>query len=324
MSNHSVEVIRVILEPVPTADTLALVRIGGYQCLVRKEEWKDGDLGAYVAPDSLVDGDRPEFAFLGAGKKHRIKAKKLRGVISHGLLVAAPAGMEEGQDAAEALGVEHYEPPVQGESGSKFTAGPTAKGPDIPAPVYDLENICRYSNVLLPGEPVMITEKIHGANARFVYYDGQVYCGSRTTWKLESEGSSWWMAYKAEPMLQSFLQEHPGWVVYGEIYGRVQSLHYGIKEGCRLAVFDILGPKGWLWPEEARQTAPSLPWVPTLFNGPFDMTTAKALADGPSQVAGADHHREGCVIEPLTPRYDPKIGRVKLKAVGNDYLLGKH
>ena len=74
MSNHSCDVVQVKLEEHPNADSLSIVRVGGYQCIVRTEDWKDGDLAVYVPPDSVVP-DTEAFAFLGDHK--RIKVRKL-------------------------------------------------------------------------------------------------------------------------------------------------------------------------------------------------------------------------------------------------------
>jgi hypothetical protein len=68
-------------------------------------------LGAYIQPDSVVDTTRPELALL--AQPERIKVRRLRGVVSMGLLIAAPEGAQEGDDVAAQLGVTRYEPPAQ-------------------------------------------------------------------------------------------------------------------------------------------------------------------------------------------------------------------
>src|SRR5262249_25793278 len=142
-------------------------------------------------PDSLVPVDRPEFAFLADKAKQdgqaRIKAQKFRGVVSFGLLVPAPAGAQIGDDVAELLGVEHYEPPLAGESGKKelFTSGGVADTPGVYPTKDDVVAFRRYHTLFTPGEPVVVTEKLDGANARYVWADGRMHCGSRTEWKKE-------------------------------------------------------------------------------------------------------------------------------------------
>lgn len=85
MSTFKVEVVPVKLEPHPNADTLSLVRVfDNYTVAVRTEDWIGRTVGAYIPPDSVVPAEREQFAFL-IGHP-RIKAKKLRGIVSQGLL----------------------------------------------------------------------------------------------------------------------------------------------------------------------------------------------------------------------------------------------
>jgi len=180
MSTHSCDVVKVVLEEHPNADSLSIVRVGGYQCVVRTEEWKDDDLAVYIPPDSLVPTNNPQFAFLQKKDRsqERVRAIKLRGVWSQGLLVHAPGDAQEGQDLMEELGVKHYEPPLP-----MSTGGDNESAPPGHYPKYDVENFNRYNTVIKKGANVVITEKIHGANARYKWHDGRIYCGSRTNWK---------------------------------------------------------------------------------------------------------------------------------------------
>jgi len=159
MSSHSCDVVEVKLEEHPNADALSIVRVGGYQCVVRTEDWQDGDLGVYIPPDSIVP-DAEQFAFLGDHK--RIKARKFRGMYSQGLLIPAPAGAKAGDDLMEQLGIMHYEPPLP-----MSTGGEDAKAPEGHFPVYDVENFNKFNSILQPHDEVVITEKIHGASARY-------------------------------------------------------------------------------------------------------------------------------------------------------------
>ena len=177
--------------PHPNADLLSIIPVFGYTYVGRTQDWTGVTKGAYIPPDSIVDATRPEFMFLidqakGDGKV-RIKAKKLRGVVSFGLMVPVPDDTELGEDWAERLGVEHYEPPLAVERDK--TKGPfgsdEAPTPPVYAPKYDLDNFRRYSTLFEAGEPVVVTEKLDGANARYTCIDGVMHCGSRTRWIRE-------------------------------------------------------------------------------------------------------------------------------------------
>ncbi|NOT56521.1 MAG: hypothetical protein HOP18_18130 [Deltaproteobacteria bacterium] len=315
-STHKVEIVPVVLEPHPNADTLSIVRIfAGYTCCVRTTDWEGKTLGAYIPPDSVVDSSRPEFAFL-AGHE-RIRVKKLRGIVSMGLLIPAPPGAQLGDDVAASLGVTHYEPPMP-----MSTAGDTEPPPAGYHPAFDIDSLRRYANVFEPGEPVWITEKIHGTSARYCWHAGRMYCGSRTEWKREDDKIVWWLALRATPQIAAFCEAHPDITVYAEVYGPVQDLKYGTgKNEVRIAVFDLLRESQWIDPKEAREIGKDLPWVPLIHEAfPFDLAKVLQEAEGPSLVPGANHVREGIVVKPLTERTHPEVGRVCLKIVGNGYL----
>lgn len=318
LSTHRVEIVPVKLEPHPNADALSIVRVfDGYTCCVRTADWQGVGLAAYIPPDSVVP-ETDQFAFLDGHR--RIKVKKLRGIVSMGLLVPAPPGAVLGDDVAELLGVTHYDPPLPLSSGGEAIRPPAGYRPS-----YDVESLRRYAACFVPGEPVFVTEKIHGANGRFTYLEGEgFYCGSRNEWKREEDGNLWWRALRESKGLREFLTACPGVTVYGEVFGQVQDLKYGTKKGdVRFAAFDILVGNEWVPAARAREWSEpfGLPWVPTIANGiDFDLERILVLAEGPSLVLGAEHVREGCVVKPLTERTSPEIGRVQLKAVSNAYL----
>lgn len=168
-STHKVEVVPLVLEKHPNADRLSVATIFGFTCVVATDQWAGHDKAAYLPPDSTVDVSREEFSFLAkdakADGKARIKAKKLRGVLSFGLLVPAPPGSVIGDDVAAQLAVGHYDPPPAGaqKGGGLITGGETTKAPDVYCVKYDLEAGRRYAQqVMEPGEPCVVTEKVHG------------------------------------------------------------------------------------------------------------------------------------------------------------------
>ena len=387
-STHRVEVVPIVLEPHKNADSLSVVNVfGGYSCVVRTEDWRGVALGAYIPPDSVVDTRRPEFAFLAEHAKsdgtHRIKAEKRRGIVSFGMLVKLPppevAAADIGDDCAHWFGVTHYEPPAPNQQGrgSLITGGEAAKGPNLMAPKYDLEAFRRYHSLFEPGEPVFITEKLHGCSAKYVYSGGKMHCGSRAEWKKEypcydhvtmdwlrgqesmrkrdemgvltdvvdeekcqklfdklhngqKPRNLWWNALDATPGLVEWCQANPDIIVYGEVFGNVQSLRYGATNNRPLmfAAFDLLQGGRWLNAMEAFEAAmwnqenvEGLRWAPILqSNVPYSFELVAENADGPSTWPDANHYREGCVVKPMTERYDARLGRVCLKCVGATYL----
>jgi RNA ligase (TIGR02306 family) len=187
MSKFECKVYKLEIEEHPNADALELAKVGEYRSIVQKGQFKTGDLGVYI-PEAAV---LPEWVIkrLGlegklAGKdKNRVKAIKLRGILSQGLIypvefredvfeaatnmidnhhcITVEYGgcghiVKEGDDVTEWLGITKYEPPIPTHmAGEVFNAfGKTLK--------YDIENLKKYPDVLEEGEGVVITEKIHG------------------------------------------------------------------------------------------------------------------------------------------------------------------
>lgn len=315
IAEHTCDVVRVKLEPHPNADSLSLVKVGDFQCAVRTDDWSDGDLAVYIPPDSIVP-DTKEFEFLGAHR--RIKARKLRGEWSVGMLIPAPDGADIGQDCMERLGITHYEPKIHGH----FSTGGDNITPPIEfSPKYDVLNFRKYSKFFHDGEEVIVTEKIHGANARFVCINDEIFCGSRKFWKKEDSNNLWWKALEQNPVLREWLILNQGLIVYGEVFGQVQNLKYGAVGGqIFFAAFDILRGNEWLSFDEASEIGSSLPWVPLVYRGKFDKEMILEFAEGDSSYPFAKHCREGVVVKPIHERTDRKIGRVQLKIVGNRYL----
>jgi RNA ligase (TIGR02306 family) len=235
MSEFHVEVVRVgATEKHPNADALSITKIhGGYPVIFRTGEFQEGDLAVYIPVDSVVPAGDARWAFL--GNDRRIRAKRLRGVFSMGLLIQAPERAALGTDVASLLGITKYEPPEPSSAAEEAEPDPGTM------PVYDIEGLRKFSDLIKPGEEVWISEKVHGVNARFVHDGERLWVGSRTGIKKESVAGLWWkMARKYD--LAKRLSSVPGIAIYGEIYGQVQNLKYGVSqsEDARLIVFDAI------------------------------------------------------------------------------------
>lgn len=317
-ATHKVEVVPVQLEPHPNADTLSIVRVFNFTVCVRTADWQGVNIGAYIQPDSVVP-DTPQFAFLKKTeddtKSLRIRVKKLRGVISMGMLIPAPEGSQIGEDVAEVIGITHYEPAM------KLVDGETEPAPThFFAPKYDVESAYRYSRLFTPGEMVYVSEKIHGANSRYCFDGERMWTGSRGEWKKPGF-SAWSECLKQNPFIEEWCRANPLKVLYGEMFGRVQSLKYGAN-GAQFffRAFDVMSGTSWLNVEEFTAIVPEQHRAPFMGIVPFDFEELQKLADGQSLIPGADHIREGIVIRPLIERQDDHVGRVQLKMVSNAYL----
>lgn len=68
------------LTPIPDADKIELATVFGWQVIVKKDEFKIGDLCIYIFIDTVVDNTKPYFSFL--EKNGKIQTKKMRGLFT--------------------------------------------------------------------------------------------------------------------------------------------------------------------------------------------------------------------------------------------------
>ena len=156
-------------------------------------------------------------------KYRRVTVRKFRKEWSEGLLRIPQwvrfdhhgvwRDVSEGDDLSDVLDITHYEPPepdyrpqrkqrtgrprslkgwwywfldLIGLRPNGDLGGRNIAGPKTGRPTYDVERSQNYPHVFTPGELVVVTEKIHGSNARYTFQDGTFYIGSRTMWKNPS------------------------------------------------------------------------------------------------------------------------------------------
>lgn len=326
MSEFHVRVVEIgDLHKHDNADTLSITNVDAYPVVVRSAEFHPGQKAVYIPADAMVPTDRPEFAFLGKDGKEtaRIKAMRLRGVFSMGLLIpVADSSWAIGENVADYYGITKYEPPLPLTMG-----GEDERDPGF-IPIYtDIEGLRRYPDVLHPGEPVVLTEKIHGANGRFCWWEDRFWVGSHTKIKRESESNIWWRVARQYGLAEK-LQHIPGVVLYGEVFGKVQDLKYGARgDELFFAAFDAFDIKDGRY-LSAPQFFDMMEYlaidiVPVIYRGPWFAGRCLPFQNGKT-LLGADHVREGFVVRPLNgERWDESIGRVILKMPGEDYLTRK-
>lgn len=319
----------------PNADNLGITQVFGQNCIYNLAgRWQEGDLAIFVPAEAVVPLDRPYFKWLdkGDGKTTmRIKPVRLRGIYSEGFLIRPSevfdyrSMLTEGQDVTADLGVVKYEEPE-----SFVMGGENEKDPGF-MPHYDMEPYWKYKHLLLDGEEVVVTEKIHGCNARFAFKDGRLWVGSHGCVKRESEDNLYWKVAK-DYDLDAYLAKHDGLVFYGEIFGQVQDLKYGVSqaEGYRLQIFDIYDSNTKTWLDyntmveicAFKDLAHGLPTVPVLYSGPLDRNVVEGLRGGKS-ILDPNTIREGVVVRPVKERFNYETGRTLFKIVSEEYKLRK-
>jgi len=320
--------------PDPDATKIELAIVGGWQTVVPKGKHKIGDIVLYVPVDAVIPQHISDMwgvtKYLSNG---RVRAAKLRGAISYGFIVQleyidpiSKVPPQLGEDLANTFGITKYEPPITYAEGNFEADHPLFHK------YTNIEQFQNYPDALQEGEEVVITEKIHGTNARVGLVsdeDDLFLIGSHNRQVKQGQNSKYEF-----PLYMSCVTDllDSGWatksvILFGEIYGSgVQNpTTYGLANGeIEFRAFDIsLDGQYVHWTEFQRVCHRySVPTVPALYVGPFDPDLLSKISGGKTVVSG-DHMREGVVVKPTTERRDPAIGRVVLKRVSDDWQLRK-
>jgi RNA ligase (TIGR02306 family) len=336
----------------PNADALELAQVGLYRAVVAKGAYRTGDAAVYIPEQSVLPAGLIEELGLtgrlaGSGAD-RVKAVRLRGELSQGIVCRPKAladvdlvrAAAEGTDFAERLGITKWVPPVP-----TSMNGEVESAPELLAWV-DIENIQRYPDVFTPGEPVVLTEKLHGSACLLTYVadGGRVYVsskgfGARSLALKEDPRNLYWRAVRGHGVAEAAarLAERLGARrvgIFGEVFGAgVQDLTYGAdgrRDTLGYAVFDVSvevgGAVRWLETGEVVELLDGeLPLVPRVYAGPYDVARVLEVASGRETVSGRELHlREGVVIRPDRERYSSVTGgRAIAKAVSPAYLTRK-
>ncbi|HEX8912554.1 MAG TPA: RNA ligase (ATP) [Humisphaera sp.] len=331
MSTLIVEVSRIDrVLPHPNADALELAQIKGWQCVVPKGKYADGARVVYIPVDSLLPQDLSDRLGITKYLSHgRVRCARLRGEPSFGVImdVEDPA-WPDGTDVRDRYGITKYVPPV------RISAGDAAPPHPLFPSYTDVENLRNFPSILEPGEPVVATEKVHGTNCRVGMVEGEWMAGSMEVRRQRPAdealpGSTYWFPTTVpgvRALVEDAARTAKQVVLFGEVFGSgIQSLSYGAVGRYGFVAFDLLvdGKYEGAADFAGRCKAFGVPTAPVVYEGPFSLAAIKAVSGGRTTFAGADHIREGVVVRPLAERTDPKVGRVILKYLGDEYLLSK-
>jgi RNA ligase (TIGR02306 family) len=375
MSDWQPQVVRIEkVEKHPDADALDVCTVlGDYPVITKRNEYKASDLAGYIPIDTIVP-DIEQFHFLCPlnkekyeeiegntivtkerilGTKYtvgsvpekyrRIKAKRIRGSYSQGMLVSLniiPAYhpveiWKPGDSIIDSLSLKKWEEEEEENlPGLKKTRGTNAeKAPQGWAiPHYDIDGIRKYVDCLGDGEEIVLTEKIHGSNAGFSHDGTRLWVKSRNYYKKMDEDDMWWdIALRYE--LETKLSYAPHMVFFGEVYGQVKGFRYDtvIAEGrlmTKVRFFDVFNTKTMRYLNYDERvgliTELGLDPVPELYRGVWDgKEKMYPFAEGLTTLGGK-HIREGWVLNTLHERYEPRLdSRMQVKLVGEGYNLQK-
>jgi RNA ligase (TIGR02306 family) len=191
------------IKEIPGADNIEQGVIGGWNCIIKKGEYKVDDLVVVATTDAIIPQELSDAMnvtnYLRKGQ--RVRTVKLRGVYSECLII--PFGMlvgrskfvktwKEGDDLMEALSIFKYEPPVRTVS---LGGGRKIRYQDNPNfhIYYKFPNLKNVAGMFTEKDLVEITRKIHGTNARY----GIVKKSKLSLWdKVQKLFGNKWVVYE--------------------------------------------------------------------------------------------------------------------------------
>ena len=369
MSNFECKVIQIMdIQEHPNADKLEIIKIlDGYQVVSQKGIHLRGDVVVYIPEAAILPVPIQEelglVGLLSGPNKDRLKAIKLRGELSQGMLLKVSAldfNVDLGDDVAEQLGIVKYVPRVPANFSGKWVSCPTEFEPTK----YDLENIKKVGGFFGDGEEVAITEKLHGTFCQVILlrdqedYEGFLNLGDgyqvgvtskgvgaqgflMDPYDADAEKNIYIKAMKkyfdlptvneifdsVDDMRPTFGSGNIDCIqVMGEIYGMgIQDLSYGTTEP-NFRYFDV--------------RVQNIHGRHYLSHGALkhfseSLEMVPIVYEGPyhrsllvqhshgQSVLNDGQIREGAVVRPIVERQSHRQGRVIAKSVSEQYLLRK-
>jgi RNA ligase (TIGR02306 family) len=252
------------IKPIEGADAIECAIVdGGWPVVVKKGEYKVGDIAIYLEIDSWVPHELAPFLSKGQDpreyngvKGERLKTVRLRGQVSQGLLLPSQilderglwplAGNPVGHNLTKQLGIQKWEPPIpaqlQGVMKGNFPSF-------IPKTDQErCQNLRKHIFETHKDEIYEVTVKLDGSSTTIYVKDGEVGVCSRNIDLKETEGNSFWKAARnqnlIEPLLQYCKETGVEIAIQGELIGEgIQGNPEKLK-GQRFYLFDIYNITG--------------------------------------------------------------------------------
>jgi RNA ligase (TIGR02306 family) len=338
------------IEPIPNADAIEAVVIGGWKVVSKKNEFQIGENAVYFEIDSFLPEGNPAWQFLvdkssrifNGVKGHRLRTIRLRGVYSQGfvskddnfpeVVQACEASPDVyAEDFSQVLGVTKWEPPelpanlagqVEGVFPPWMRKSDQERCQNISRTIFDHNTDSSYE----------VSMKLDGSSCTTFVKDGEVgVCSRNFQLKINEENSdnnfvSTFLNSKLDQALLAFHNDTGRNIaVQSELLGPGIQGNREKQKGFELYVYNIfdIDKQEFVAPEERMnifntlvKTA-TIKHVPILHNGVtlgdlniHDVGELLKFAEGPSIVHPI---REGLVFK----RVD---GQFSFKAISNLFL----
>jgi len=155
--------------------------------------------------------------------------------------------------------------------------------------------------------------------AKNFYTDTEMLANNRYWFPLSFES--------VRDMLRYLRRRGNSVVLFGEVFGASiqKPFFYGSPKQMQFRAFAATINGIYLSYDDFVEVCEkySVKVAPVVYRGPFDLEIIKNLSNGQTTLSDQKQIREGVVVIPAKERTDPKLGRMILKFVGDDYLEAK-
>lgn len=339
------------ISPIEGADAIETAGLLGWEIVVKKNEFKVGDLCVYIGIDTIVP-ELPQYEFLRA-RHFRVRTIKLRKQISQGLIIPMIAGnYKEGDDVTEIMGVKKYSKDVEIPQDVPkmptiwykkmfyilkykylvkiFPSLKTFNRKSFPkdlVPITDEERIQNIPSVLEKhhGRMYVVSEKLDGSSITIIHERSRFgktkfrICSRR--FELFDKNNAWYKVFLQTNFSFQILKlvdyyQTTNIIVQGEFIGKPQGNKYQLKAD-EIRLFNIYVDGVRLLQNEFYQACESLviPCCPNLGTIPlnFSLKEIIAFAEGKSMLNNQTE-REGLVFRCTETGHS-------FKAISNKFML---
>lgn len=335
------------IRPIEGADKIELANVLGWEVVVKKDEFKVGDLGVYFTIGAVLDVNNPDTNFL-QGKV--LKTKKIRGVLSQGLLGPLVwlknvgydmENISENNDVTDILNVKKFVP--LDELYEYFDDGYGVPFPSfVPKTSEKRVQQCPTALRELEGKDVVITQKFDGTSTTFVYCNNQfIICGrnrgmkplskvqnSEQTIDIDKTVNKISHYYEMEKLydLENKMTAYgKNIAIQGEIIGpRINGNRHNMKSNDYYVfnIFDI-DKQIYMSFDDVENVCNilGLKTVKVVYKGVMkpEWLDMKAILD----IASSQRYDSGNIAEGVVVKtnYGAEMPRTSFKAISNEYLL---
>lgn len=341
------QIVRVLnIKPIEGADKIELANVLGWEVVVKKDEFKVGDLGVYFTIGSVLDVSNPDTNFL-QGKV--LKTKKIRGVLSQGLLGPLVwlknighdmSNIKENDDVTDALNVKKFVP--LDEMYEYFDDGYSVPFPAfVPKTSEKRVQQCPTALRELEGKNIVITQKFDGTSTTFIYCNNQfIICGRNRGMKPLSKVpedktvdidrtvnkiSHYYEMEKLYDLENKMTAYGKNIAIQGETIGpKINGNRHNVKSND-FYVFNIydIDKQMYMSFDDLENICGilGLKTVKVVYKGVMKeewLSVKEILAIASSQRYDSGNIAEGVVVK---TNYGPEMPRTSFKAISNEYLL---